>query len=134
MSKTKILLIYLIIISTTILVVNSGITSPFRGWLRIQIPNLDKVGHFFGMGILAFLAWNVISKPQKKLFSLFNLLVISILISLITLEEYSQKFIVARSFSYGDLLADYLGIIIFSLLFILIKHQRIHFKLPFIKS
>lgn len=113
------LLIYLIAIVTTILVVDSGIVHPFRHWLKIQIPNLDKLGHFLGMGILTFLVFNAIGKA--KLYSMNTFGVLFIITTIVIIEEFSQRFIASRSFQYWDLVADYSGIIAFTIAFFLIQ-------------
>jgi len=118
MNKYKILTIYLAIIILTIAVVDSGITSYFRQWLHVQIPNLDKVGHFFGMGILAFLLLNTFAKENQKS---RIILIILFTISLATAEEFSQKLLQYRSFQLWDLAANYLGILSFSIAFLLIQ-------------
>lgn len=116
MNKYKILVIYLAIILLTIAVVDSGITVHFRHWLRIQIPNLDKLGHFLGMGILAFLLLNAFAKENQRS---RIILIILFTISLATMEEFSQKFLQYRSFQLWDLAANYLGILSFTILFLL---------------
>ena len=118
MNKYKILAIYLAIIVLTIAVVDSGITSHFRQWLHVQIPNLDKVGHFFGMGILAFLLLNAFAKENQRSRIIF---IILFTISLATVEEFSQKLLQYRSFQLWDLAANYLGILSFSIAFLLIQ-------------
>lgn len=124
MNSKKIFAAYIIFTIATIAIVNSGITSELRNWLNIKIPLLDKIGHFFGMGILAFLVHNTFSKQVSTVIApRFILGVISILI-ISTLEEYSQKYIDARTFQYLDLVANYLGIIFFSVLHIVINNNR----------
>ncbi len=118
MNKYKILAIYLAIIVLTIAVVDSGITSHFRHWLHLQIPNLDKVGHFFGMGMLAFLLLNAFAKENQ---GPRIILIILFTISLATVEEFSQKLLQYRSFQLWDLAANYLGILSFSIAFLLIQ-------------
>ena len=118
MSKYKILAFYLAIIVLTIAVVDSGITAHFRHWLHIQIPNLDKVGHFFGMGILAFLLLNAFAKENQRS---RIILIILFTILLATAEEFSQKLLQYRSFQLWDLAANYLGILSFSIAFLLIQ-------------
>ncbi|RLD66726.1 MAG: hypothetical protein DRI84_04145 [Bacteroidetes bacterium] len=121
MNKYKILAIYLAIILFTIAVVDSGITVHFRQWLRIQIPNLDKLGHFLGMGILVFLLLNAFAKEKPKT---RIILIILFTISLATMEEFSQKLLQYRSFQLWDLAANYLGILSFSIAFLLIKLSK----------
>ncbi len=125
MNKYKILAIYLAIIILTIVVVDSGITSHFRHWLHVQIPNLDKVGHFLGMGILAFLLLNAFVKENQRSRIIF---IILFTISLATVEEFSQKLLQYRSYQLWDIAAYYLGITIFSILFFVIKRKSINRK------
>lgn len=65
-NKYNTLALYAIFMASIILIINTGLTIPVRSWLKIHIPFLDKVGHFFGMGILTFLALKASHKPQKK--------------------------------------------------------------------
>ena len=76
------------------------------------IPFHDKLGHFFLMGLLSFVVNSSFPGLRVKLWStvLKGSLIVA---SLVTLEEFSQLFITFRSFDPGDLLFDYLGIIIF---------------------
>jgi glycopeptide antibiotics resistance protein len=128
MNKYKILTVYFLTIATIIIVIDSGITAHFRDWLRIQIPNLDKVGHFFIMGIFTFLLLNAFAKDNKRG---RTLLIITIAILMATIEEFSQKFLEYRSFQYWDLAANYLGITIFSILFSILKRKSINRKKDF---
>ncbi len=118
MNKYKVLAIYLAIIITIILVVDSGITVNLRHWLSIKIPNLDKVGHFFGMGILAFLLLNAFAKNSHKARIVF---IILMTLSVATMEEYSQKLLQYRSFQLWDLAANYLGIMSFAIAYLLMQ-------------
>lgn len=77
------------------------------------IPYFDKVAHFLLMGGFSFLVnlWLKI-----KTFSVWKFRYLagsSIVLIIVTLEEFSQIFISGRSFDIGDLAADYAGIIIF---------------------
>lgn len=85
---------------------------------RIQrFPYGDKVGHFVLFGILSFL----LSRSALYLFPNRNpsrlLLAINLLLSLlIGLEEWSQSLFPTRTMSGEDLVASYLGVIVFGVL------------------
>jgi polysaccharide biosynthesis protein VpsQ len=77
-----------------------------------EIPNGDKVGHFFLMGILALFINLAFPKWQYRFFSI-NFPGGSMLTAVIvTFEEISQIYFKTRTFDLSDLTADYLGIII----------------------
>jgi VanZ family protein len=94
-----------------------------------QIPYGDTFGHFFLIGFLAFIAtW----ATQAKTFAIGRLqlpLGATVVFALIVLEEISQIFIPARSFSYLDLTADFLGTIVFGWL-ALRMYRRTHPQAP----
>lgn len=125
LNKSKIAIIYIMLISTVILVIDSGIMALFRHWLKLTIPNLDKVGHFFGTGILTFLIINLLHKNDSSGFTLKIIMGIFFTTCVFTLEEFSQKYLLFRTFSYGDLAADNLGILVFTMLFLwIIKKEK----------
>jgi len=73
-------------------------------------PGGDKVGHFMLMGCMALLL-NISLRQRRMTLAGRSLLLGSILMALlVTLEEFSQIWLPLRSFDWGDLLADYLGI------------------------
>ena len=77
------------------------------------IPYFDKVAHFLlmgGLSLLINLAFKVKRVALGHVGYLFGSLIVLILV---TIEEASQMFIRGRAFDPGDLIADYLGIIIF---------------------
>ena len=78
-----------------------------------NIPYGDKLGHFLLMGFFAFLL-NLVLKAKTFGFGKFNYLLGSlIVVVVVTLEEISQKFVAGRTFDWGDLVFDYLGIFVF---------------------
>ncbi len=126
LNKYKITAIYILLIITIITVVDSGVTAGFRSWLKVAIPHLDKFGHFFGMGMLAFLLNNLFHKSKTSKITLASFAGVMIACPLSTIEEFSQKMLTYRSFSYGDLAANYLGIIVFTLVFFwVLKKEKI---------
>jgi polysaccharide biosynthesis protein VpsQ len=74
-----------------------------------NIPFGDKLGHFFLIGIFAFLL-NLSLDCRKVWRVLIGSLIV---LAIVTLEEFSQIFIRGRSFDLTDLVADFLGILIF---------------------
>jgi len=134
LNKYKITAIYISLIIIVILVVDSGFTSPFRNWLKVAIPHLDKVGHFLGMGMLAFLLNNMFHKSNSPKITLASLAGVIISLPIVTIEEYSQKYLAYRSFSYGDLAADYLGIASFTLMFLFLIKRKYTIKTKLLQS
>ena len=120
----KWLILYVMTLAIVVAVVDSGITAHFRGWLRMQIPNLDKVGHFFGMGFLTYLSLIAFIKIFDKKIVSKTIIVVFLMVTLATVEEYSQRFLEYRSFQLWDLAANYFGIIFFCVVFLLHKIQK----------
>jgi polysaccharide biosynthesis protein VpsQ len=74
-----------------------------------NIPFGDKLGHFFLMGIFAFLV-NLCLGCKK----VWRLLLGSLIVfGIVVIEEFSQIFIRGRSFDLTDLAADLVGVITF---------------------
>lgn len=111
----KLTIIYITVLIVIIAMVDHGGSNTINviGQLVHGIPYGDKVGHFILMGFLSFLV-NLSFKGRKfKLFGLPILMGSFLVFTLVTLEEISQIFVIARTFDSGDLLADYLGIFLF---------------------
>jgi VanZ family protein len=88
-----------------------------------QIPFGDKIGHFILVGLLAF---SINLSLHCSTFQLLQQRILKgsfIVFIFITLEEGSQYFIASRHFDLGDLLANYIGILFFSWLALLIKNS-----------
>jgi polysaccharide biosynthesis protein VpsQ len=78
-----------------------------------RLPYGDKIGHFLLMGFLSFAVNLVLNARTVRLWRI-NLLVGSLVVlTVVTIEEFSQIFIRGRSFDYTDLIADLAGIFIF---------------------
>ncbi len=78
--------------------------------LVFNVPGLDKVGHFFLMGMLTLLV-NVLFKSKRIQILSLNFFLGSLLVTLVvTLEELSQLFLIYRAFSWLDLFFDLGGI------------------------
>jgi polysaccharide biosynthesis protein VpsQ len=88
-----------------------------------HFPYGDKIGHFLLLGMLAFLINGNLPGRTLKLFSLSIPIGALLTISFAVLEEVSQLFFPARTFSLLDLGSSLLGIGFFSFLSsCLIKH------------
>ena len=78
-----------------------------------NIPYGDKLGHFFLMGGFSFLLNLVLGAKTFKLRRIKYLLGSLIVAIVVTLEEISQIFVRGRTFDWGDLVFDFLGIFLF---------------------
>lgn len=88
-------------------------TADLNYGLRIArvIPYSDKVMHALLYGMMAmFLNYGL---GYKKIYGLQIGAVLVLLFA--TIEECSQIFIITRTFDFGDLLADVVGVTLFSL-------------------
>ena len=78
-----------------------------------NIPYGDKIGHFLLMGGFSFLL-NLVLNAKTVGRGKFNYLLGSLIVAVVvTLEEISQIFVGGRTFDWGDLVFDYLGILVF---------------------
>ncbi|OFX52369.1 MAG: hypothetical protein A2046_04810 [Bacteroidetes bacterium GWA2_30_7] len=103
-----------LIFSTTVLLDN-GYKVSMLNFLK-DIPHYDKIGHFMVYGFWTFLL-NYSLNFRKMNFGIFKIFTGSfIAIFILSLEEYSQSYFIYRDCSYYDLLANYLGILIFGLI------------------
>ncbi|MEK7723980.1 MAG: VanZ family protein [Acidobacteriota bacterium] len=111
--KVKILTVcYILILAGIIFIANRRSTAYILGFVG-SIPFGDKLGHFFLMGILSFLV-NLILDARDFGFGKIRYLLGSLIVAVIvTIEEFSQLFIRGRSFDWTDLVADFLGILVF---------------------
>lgn len=78
-----------------------------------DFPNGDKVVHLILMGTFAFLVNLNLKCAQFKLFNTPVLTGSTIVLTLVTLEEFSQIFTKNRTFDLIDLLFDVIGIVLF---------------------
>ena len=101
---------FAILLILIIIGANTGF-EPFKAFY--SVPAGDKVGHFLLIGTLSFLV-NASLKARRVTMGPVQLLLGSLLVALVvTAEEFSQLFLVHRSFDLLDLAADYLGILLF---------------------
>ena len=94
-------------------------------YLTDKIPYGDKLGHFFLFGILALLLNIALRFKRFKLWQ--KLPLGTVLVSLfVILEELSQAFFPNRTLDITDLLADGLGILVFSgISYLLFDHRSL---------
>lgn len=78
-----------------------------------RFPYGDKISHFLLMGFLSFLINLALKAKTFRLWKIDLLLGTLIVLAVVTIEEFSQKFIRGRSFDLIDLVADFAGIILF---------------------
>jgi VanZ family protein len=77
------------------------------------VPYGDKVGHFLLMGTFSLMLNLALSARTFRFLNTNFLLGTLIVLTIVTLEEFSQIFISGRTFDLTDLIADFAGIIIF---------------------
>jgi hypothetical protein len=77
------------------------------------VPFGDKIGHFVLMGTFSFLLNLTFGAKMYKVWKVNFLLGSLIVLTLVTLEEFSQIFVAGRSFGATDLIFDCAGIFIF---------------------
>ena len=78
-----------------------------------NIPYGDKLGHFLLMGGFSFLLNLAFNARAVKLWKINYLLGSLIVLAVVTIEEVSQISVRGRTFDWGDLIFDYLGIFLF---------------------
>ena len=101
--------LFIIALILIVLIANFGLGPAYFPFI-FTIPGLDKIGHFFLMGVLSLLV-NLLFKAKKTHLFSQNFLIGSLLVILIvTLEELSQLFLIYRAFSWLDLAFDLGGI------------------------
>ena len=87
-----------------------------------RIPYGDKAGHFMLYGILTLLIdltfFRSFPLRSPKMVAVVSGLILAVLIGL---EEFSQQYFAERTFSLRDLIASYLGVILFTWLALRIK-------------
>jgi VanZ family protein len=122
--KTKLLAIaYFVFLAVVVYCADSHAHLRLFSFIR-SIPGGDKCGHFLLMGGFTFLL-NLSLSGRVVRFAGKTFLIGSILaLTLITIEELSQRFIPYRTFDLLDLTADYLGVFVFGRLAIMFCKRR----------
>lgn len=109
-ARMKILLVvYVLILGAIIFLADRRGTRYLLNFVG-NIPYGDKLGHFLLMGGFSFLL-NLVLQAKTFRFWKFSYLLGSLIVFVIvTIEEISQMFVAGRTFDWGDLVVDYLGI------------------------
>lgn len=103
-------ILFSIFILLVIVLANQGSIPPFVKAIY-DFPNGDKLGHFVLFGLLnCFITLTLIQTLPRYTPKLVALSIGLILALLIGIEEFSQKFLSARTFDLVDLLASYIGV------------------------
>ena len=101
--------VFILVLILIVVIANLGLGSTYFPFIY-RIPGLDKIGHFFLMGVLSFLI-NLLLKAKKIQLSSLDFLLGSLVVFLVvTFEELSQLFLIYRAFSWLDLVFDLGGI------------------------
>ncbi|CAA6827490.1 MAG: Unknown protein [uncultured Aureispira sp.] len=109
------ILLFFIFILWIIVQADLGIDNPFVQLVQ-QIPWGDKIGHICIFAGLTFFLNYALSHASFKLFRI-KLLTGSVLIFCFALiEEFTQLFFPSRTFDFGDILSDLVGISLASIL------------------
>lgn len=119
-------LVFFTFILWIIFLANTGSNNILFDIIR-SIPNGDKFGHFFLYGMLT-LVINLELKSKTINIGKYNLLLGTVLVCIfVVLEELSQGFIPSRTLDYQDLLADAMGIYIFTFVYLYIS-KNIYYR------
>jgi len=102
-------LAYAAVLAAIIFSADAGWLPPFAERLH-DLPFGDKVMHFLMFGGLALVANLALASRGRR--TLARAIVIGSILVLIvaTAEEYSNRFVSRRDWSFGDLTANYLGV------------------------
>jgi len=101
--------IFILALTLIVIIANLGL-GPIYFPFIYNAAGLDKVGHFFLMGMLSFLV-NILLKSKKVIIFSLDFLIGSLVVTfVVALEELSQLFLVFRAFSWLDLVFDLGGI------------------------
>ena len=112
-ARMKILLIVYVFVLAVIIFLASQKGTRYMLQFVGNIPYGDKLGHFLLMGGFSFLLNLVLNARTFRLWKFRYLLGSLIVFVVVTLEEISQTFVAGRTFDWGDLIFDFLGIFIF---------------------
>jgi len=115
MSMIRIALAYAALLAAIVVAADAGWLPRFAERLH-DLPFGDKVLHFTMFGLLALAANLALASRGRR--SLARAIVIGSIFVLIvaTAEEYSNRYLLRRDWSLGDLTANYAGVACFGLL------------------
>ena len=125
------MLIRLLLVSFTVFIAwiiyltNTGQTDGFIVFVQ-HMPYGDKAGHVILSGILTLLT-NLALKCRSIGFGRLRIPLGTAIISVVVLlEEFSQMYIPVRTFSGWDLLSDFIGITLFTIIALQIHRMQVH--------
>ena len=122
--KTKLLAIaYFVFLAVVVYCADSRAHLQVFSFIR-SVPGGDKSGHFLLMGGFTFLLNLSLSCRVVRIAGKPFLIGSIVALTLIFVEELSQRFIPYRTFDLLDLAADYLGVLVFGRLAILVCKRR----------
>ncbi len=98
---------------------DTGRARPFFNWIERHTGS-DKVGHFVLVGGMAFFANLALRGRRVGPIQLGSLIVAVVFVA----EEFTQRNFATRMFDWGDLAANFAGIICFDLLFRYLEKRR----------
>jgi VanZ family protein len=117
-SKSKLrflpILLFFIFILWIIIQADLGIDNPFIQFVH-QIPWGDKIGHICIFACLTFLLNHALSYASFKLFKLELLTGSTLIFCFALIEEGTQLFFPNRTFDFGDILSDLVGVFLASI-------------------
>lgn len=93
-----------------VVIADRGQGTPWWTVIIAPIPFGDKVGHFCLVSTLSFLCNLAFRAKRPDFLPRFVTLVTLILLTVLTLEELSQAFIIGRHLDFYDWLADLAGL------------------------
>lgn len=100
---------------------NNGQVTTYFGFIK-AIPYGDKVAHILLYGTLAFLL-NIAMRFKSIVLLRLNIqLGATLVLAFALIEEFSQYFVSSRTLDAIDVIADIVGIVLFSYLSLLYKH------------
>lgn len=103
---------YIFIIAVLIFLANNRSTQYLFRFVR-ELPFGDKIGHFGLMGGLSFVVNLAVGGRQLKIWRANFPLGTLIVLTVVTIEEFSQIFVKGRTFDLTDLVFDFAGILLF---------------------
>ena len=101
--------VFFFMIVMIILAADFGLAGRIFAWI-VYVPGQDVTAHFILIGGLAMLVNLALDRRGLTLFGRSIQLGSTVILLLVTLEEFSQMWIRTRGFSLFDLSADWLGV------------------------
>lgn len=104
--------LWLVAVGFIVFCADRRLLRPFFAFITSH-PGMDKLGHFFLIGMTAFLLNVALGLKQWKFLGRYWLLGGTLAAIGFTLEEFSQLWFPSRTFDLLDLTCDYAGILFF---------------------